>query len=192
QVILRDKVLYVDRFGLKFPGWVRPEHIKTFLRNCFIPNSTKKAVDPSLSTASTPSSEGGFCPELIDLPLRTASAELHHVRSLWSTRIFHDIEFHDLTFAKGLKSLFLNGGIVDKDVFAAFPFDETVSFVRVEPLHSALHVKHSLLKMIHMGNPMRINYITGKVKSQDWKHCHEKPVKAPCSGTSGFALPSAG
>ncbi|WP_211295671.1 hypothetical protein, partial [Planifilum fimeticola] len=33
--------------------WVRPEHIKTFLRNCFIPNSTKKAVDPSLSTAST-------------------------------------------------------------------------------------------------------------------------------------------
>jgi hypothetical protein len=38
---------------LKFPGWVRPEHIKTFLRNCFIPNSTKKAVDPSLSTASS-------------------------------------------------------------------------------------------------------------------------------------------
>ncbi|WP_211295772.1 hypothetical protein, partial [Planifilum fimeticola] len=34
--------------------WVRPEHIKTFLRNCFIPNSTKKAVDPSLSTASAP------------------------------------------------------------------------------------------------------------------------------------------
>src|SRR5690606_7402513 len=53
QVILGNKVFYVDCFGLKFPGWVRPEHIKTFLRNCFIPNSTKKAVDPSLSTAST-------------------------------------------------------------------------------------------------------------------------------------------
>src|SRR5690606_17746786 len=53
QVILGYKVFYVDCFGLKFPGWVRPEHIKTFLRNCFIPNSTKKAVDPSLSTAST-------------------------------------------------------------------------------------------------------------------------------------------
>src|SRR5690606_37082485 len=52
QVILGNKVFYVDCFGLKFPGWVRPEHIKTFLRNCFIPNSTKKAVDPSLSTAS--------------------------------------------------------------------------------------------------------------------------------------------
>src|SRR5690606_4708600 len=54
QVILGNKVFYVDCFGLKFPGWVRPEHIKTFLRNCFIPNSTKKAVDPSLSTASAP------------------------------------------------------------------------------------------------------------------------------------------
>src|SRR5690606_18259637 len=54
QVILGNKVFYVDCFGLKFPGWVRPEHIKTFLRNCFIPNSTKKAVDPSLSTASNP------------------------------------------------------------------------------------------------------------------------------------------
>src|SRR5690606_40717264 len=53
QVILGNKVFYVDCFGLKFPGWVRPEHIKTFLRNCFIPNSTKKAVDPSLSTASS-------------------------------------------------------------------------------------------------------------------------------------------
>src|SRR5690606_10016446 len=53
QVILGNKVFYVDCFGLKFPGWVRPEHIKTFLRNCFIPNSTKKAVDPSLSPAST-------------------------------------------------------------------------------------------------------------------------------------------
>ncbi|MFS8513089.1 MAG: hypothetical protein LOD87_05145, partial [Planifilum fulgidum] len=52
QVILGNKVFYVDCFGLKFPGWVRPEHIKTSLRNCFIPNSTKKAVDPSLSTAS--------------------------------------------------------------------------------------------------------------------------------------------
>src|SRR5690606_7022280 len=52
QVILGNKVFYVDCFGLKFPRWVRPEHIKTFLRYCFIPNSTKKAVVPSLSTAS--------------------------------------------------------------------------------------------------------------------------------------------
>src|SRR5690606_10291267 len=59
QVILGNKVFYVDCFGLKFPGWVRPEHIKTFLRNCFIPNSTKKAVDPSLSTASAPD-QGAF------------------------------------------------------------------------------------------------------------------------------------
>src|SRR5690606_12386735 len=58
QVILGNKVFYVDCFGLKFPGWVRPEHIKTFLRNCFIPNSTKKAVDPSLSTASLPTFVG--------------------------------------------------------------------------------------------------------------------------------------
>src|SRR5690606_29999510 len=50
-----------DCFGLKFPGWVRPEHIKTFLRNCFIPNSTKKAVDPSLSTASPENPSGSFC-----------------------------------------------------------------------------------------------------------------------------------
>src|SRR5690606_7154378 len=54
QVILGNKVFYVDCFGLKFPGWVRPEHIKTFLRNCFIPYSTIKAVVPSLSTASEP------------------------------------------------------------------------------------------------------------------------------------------
>src|SRR5690606_5624436 len=60
QVILGNKVFYVDCFGLKFPGWVRPEHIKTFLRNCFIPNSTKKAVDPSLSTASTGPYPAGF------------------------------------------------------------------------------------------------------------------------------------
>src|SRR5690606_27928708 len=52
QVILGNKVFYVDCFGLKFSGWVRPEHIKTFLRNCFIPNSTKKAVDKEGSTAS--------------------------------------------------------------------------------------------------------------------------------------------
>src|SRR5690606_21431527 len=52
QVMLGNKVFYVDCFGLKFPGWVRPEHIKTFLRKCFIPNSTKKTVDASLSTAS--------------------------------------------------------------------------------------------------------------------------------------------
>src|SRR5690606_5549144 len=62
QVILGNKVFYVDCFGLKFPGWVRPEHIKTFLRNCFIPNSTKKAVDPSLSTASPGTMPGSFCP----------------------------------------------------------------------------------------------------------------------------------
>src|SRR5690606_28617776 len=61
QVILGNKVFYVDCFGLKFPGWVRPEHIKTFLRNCFIPNSTKKAVDPSLSTASGCRKAAPFC-----------------------------------------------------------------------------------------------------------------------------------
>src|SRR5690606_23812313 len=63
QVTLGNKVFYVGCFGLKFPGWLRPEHIKTFLRNCFIPNSTKKAVDPSLSTASRRStgSAGFLC-----------------------------------------------------------------------------------------------------------------------------------
>src|SRR5690606_3048987 len=52
QVIMGNKVFYDVCLGLNFPGWVRHEHIKSFLRNCFIPNSTKKAVDPSLSTAS--------------------------------------------------------------------------------------------------------------------------------------------
>jgi hypothetical protein len=31
QVILGDKVLYVDSFRLKFPKWVRPEHIDPLL-----------------------------------------------------------------------------------------------------------------------------------------------------------------
>src|SRR5690606_33922605 len=58
QVILGNKVFYVDCFLFTFSGWFRHEHIKTFLRNCFIPNSTKKAVDPSLSTASPSLSKG--------------------------------------------------------------------------------------------------------------------------------------
>src|SRR5690606_10592706 len=74
QVILGNKVFYVDCFGLKFPGWVRPEHIKTFLRNCFIPNSTKKAVDPSLSTASEcPSRHSVFKPYGRTIPTQEAA-----------------------------------------------------------------------------------------------------------------------
>src|SRR5690606_32238762 len=60
QVILGNKVFYVDCFGLKLPGWVRPEHLKTFLRHRFIANSTTKVVDPSLSTASSQSFWTGF------------------------------------------------------------------------------------------------------------------------------------
>src|SRR5690606_22988099 len=58
QVILGNNVLYVDYFGLEFPGWFRADHIKPILPNCFIPKSTKKAVDPSLSTTSKTDQNG--------------------------------------------------------------------------------------------------------------------------------------
>jgi hypothetical protein len=50
QVISRDKVFYVDHLWLKLSGCIRFEHRKTFLQNLFRFDSTKKAVDPFLST----------------------------------------------------------------------------------------------------------------------------------------------
>ncbi|MBO2533735.1 MAG: hypothetical protein CW342_12820, partial [Thermoactinomycetaceae bacterium] len=42
QVILGNKVFYVDCFGLKFPGWVRPEQYKNLPSELFYSEFNKK------------------------------------------------------------------------------------------------------------------------------------------------------
>jgi hypothetical protein len=42
--------------------------------------------------------------------------QLHYVGSLWTTGTFNYIEFHFLALHQGFKTIFLDGGKVDKNV----------------------------------------------------------------------------
>ncbi len=69
-----------------------------------------------------------------------------NVLCLPAFRTLHDIKLHCLTLLKAAEALRLDSGVVDENVFAALPADETETFRIVKPLNGTLfHYKISLL-----------------------------------------------
>jgi len=67
--------------------------------------------------------------------------QFYNVGCLWAAAAFNDFELDFLAFFKAFETFFLNSGIVNENVIAAFNFDKAITFFCVEPFYfTVLHV----------------------------------------------------
>lgn len=70
----------------------------------------------------------------------------YHIGGLRPAGTVHYIKFYLLPFCKGLKPLFLDCRVMNKDISTIFPFDKPITLFLIEPLHATLHSKLFLPK----------------------------------------------
>jgi hypothetical protein len=74
------------------------------------------------------------------------------VAGLWPFRALGNFEFNFVTLFERFEPLSLNGGVVDKHIFAALNLDKSKSLLIVEPFDSSYHC--DLLKMKYLESNM--------------------------------------
>jgi len=62
-----------------------------------------------------------------------------YVSGLCPPASIHNIKADLLTFGQGFKSFLNDRGIVDENITAAIPLNETITFFLTEPLHPTKH-----------------------------------------------------
>src|SRR4029077_10807739 len=73
----------------------------------------------------------------------SGSGNLDDVLGLYALRAFDHVEADAIAFGQGTEALGDDRGVVDEDVRAALPNDESITLGVVEPLHDTL-LRHTL------------------------------------------------
>ena len=121
----------------------------------------------------------GCCAGGCDSPVEKLG-RLRDVGCLQALGPFDDVELHHVSLVEGAEPFSLDCRVVYKDIGTVFAFDETVTFLRVEPLDFALHFGTFLLNTDDGSRPRRLLELSA----------HVRTIACPVRGVNRRRLPA--